>query len=547
MGSMTNPTPSADAPEPHPPASSEPPYRSMLGLSRRGMLARAVALGGSIAAVGALQRRGGATPQPASIVPSLGMQEGHGEHGSYAATPVPWEPAELIEPEERRSVDGVLSTTLRAAYSYQDVGGYRLFLRSYEGMVPGPTLRVQPGDLLKIEMINDLPPNRDPAPVNTDHPHQFNTINFHAHGTHVSPGGIADNVLRSMEPGGTYPIEIEFPADHTRGTYWYHPHHHGSADIQVASGMVGALIVDGDFADLPEIAAARERVLVFGQIVFDQHRTVEEFELVWSETATRFLTVNGQREPIIRLRPGEVQRWRLVNAGYQDDIRLNLADHELHAIAYDGISLDRIETMTELLLAPGQRADILIAAEPGSYQLAALPNDQGYPSANGPLATVVIEGDPLPMTLPASLPAAPLSPIADDEITGSREVVFSVHAPEVDAAGHYSEFDFLVDGELFDPERIDHRIKLGAVEEWTIVNAHIHDHVFHIHINPFLVTEINGEPVEHPVWRDTVIVPRLGSIVFRSRFIDFPGKYVLHCHMMNHEALGMMQLIEVSD
>jgi FtsP/CotA-like multicopper oxidase with cupredoxin domain len=75
--------------------------------------------------------------------------------------------------------------------------------------------------------------------------------------------------MRLMAPGKSYDIEIALPADHTRGTYWYHPHHHGSADVQVASGMVGAIIVEGDFADVPEIARARERVMLLSQVVFD--------------------------------------------------------------------------------------------------------------------------------------------------------------------------------------------------------------------------------------------------------------------------------------
>lgn len=526
------------------PAPTHPPI-----VNRRRVLTLAAGLGGALA-VSALasQRSGGARSPVPDEAASFAGQETHGGHegaNPYAATPVPWEPEDLVDPEERRSVDGVLATSIRADYLYKDIGGYRLHLRGYDGMMPGPTLRVQPGDRLQTEMINNLPPNRDQMPANTDHPHNFNTINFHAHGTHVSPGGISDNVLRTMEPGGTYPIEIDFPEDHTRGTYWYHPHHHGGADIQVASGMVGALIVDGDFADIPEIAEARERVIVIGQVLFDGLRTVESFETTWPETATRFYTVNGQREPIVRLRPGEVQRWRFVNAGYQDDI-LNVEGHDLHTIALDGISLDRIETANQVLMAPGQRADLLIqAGEPGTYQLAALPYDQGYPGTNGPLATVIVEGEPLPMSLPASLPAAPLAAIADDELTGRRELVFSGNAPEADAAGYYNEFDFMVDGNIFDPDRIDHRIALGSVEEWTVRNIHVHDHVFHIHINPFVVTHINDEPVVDPVWRDTAIVPRGGSIVFRTRFTDFTGMYVLHCHMMNHEALGMMQLIEV--
>ncbi len=102
----------------------------------------------------------------------------------------------------------------------------------------------------------------------------------------------------------------------------------------------------------------------------------------------------------------------------------------------------------------------------------------------------------------------------------------------------------MIDGKLFDHERVDHRVRLGAVEEWTIVNDHFDDHVFHIHVNPFQVTKINGQPVE-PMWRDTVILPRSGSVTVRSRFLDYTGKYVLHCHMMNHEELGMMQTVEV--
>src|SRR6266446_1979290 len=159
--------------------------------------------------------------------------------------------APFVEPEIRRSVNGELRTTLRLQYAYKNIGGYRLLVRTYEGTVPGPTLRVRPGDVLRIKLINDLPPNREPAPAVHSLPHQFNTTNFHAHGMHVSPSGIADNVMRVMEPGQSYDIEIAIPADHVPGTNWYHPHMHGSADVQIASGAVGALIVEGDFQDCP--------------------------------------------------------------------------------------------------------------------------------------------------------------------------------------------------------------------------------------------------------------------------------------------------------
>ncbi|MET4579259.1 multicopper oxidase family protein [Ottowia thiooxydans] len=454
----------------------------------------------------------------------------------------------LLEPEVRRSVNGVLDTSLRMAYAYRYVGGVRLYVRSYEGTSPGPTFRVKPGDTMRLKLINDLPPNRDAMPADMSRPHQFNNTNFHFHGAHVSPSGIADNVMRSMAPGNTYNVEIKIPPDHTRGTYWYHPHHHGSADVQMSSGMLGAIVVEGDFADVPEIAAAKERLLVLTQVVHDAHGMIENFETLFPETATRFLAVNGQRRPMISMRPGEVQRWRILNAGYQDDMLLVLDKHDLHAVAYDGIQLGAVEPLKQILIAPGQRVDVLVrAGAAGTYELNAAPYDQGHPSPTGTLARVVVSGAPLDMNLPRALPRPPLESIKASEITHRRTVVFSATAPEADAAGHWQEFGFFIDGKKFDPRRIDHRVKLGAVEEWKIINTHEHDdHVFHIHTNPFEVVSVNGKPLAVPQWRDTVIVERQGGeVVFRSRFLDFTGIFMLHCHMMNHEEMGMMQTVEV--
>src|SRR5581483_7979818 len=129
----------------------------------------------------------------ALLVPGLGGGVGagllragshpHGQHGSAdgrGAQPVPAaEGLPLVEPEVRRSAGGELTTTLRVRYAYQDVGGARLYVRTYDGMIPGPTLRARPGDLLKIRLVNDLPPNRDHHPSDPDLPHQFNTTNLH--------------------------------------------------------------------------------------------------------------------------------------------------------------------------------------------------------------------------------------------------------------------------------------------------------------------------------------------------------------------------------
>ena len=144
---------------------------------------------------------------------------------------------------------------------------------------------------------------------------------------------------------------------------------------------------------------------------------VEGFESVFPEGATRFFTVNGQREPMIRMRPGEVQRWRILHAGYQDDIFLALEGHELHPIARDGIALSRIgrsgwsatgaDPRRRLQGDPAgsgpTRRRACAGGRARDLRLQALPYFQGYDAPTGPLATVVVEGEPLPMNLPATL------------------------------------------------------------------------------------------------------------------------------------------------
>ncbi len=173
--------------------------------------------------------------------------------------------------------------------------------------------------------------------------------------------------------------------------------------------MSGAIIVEGDFADVPEITAAKERVMLMSQVVFDAFGMIENFSTLFPRRRRASSRVNGQRRPTIEMRPGEVQRWRLVGSQYQDDMLFELEKHDLNVIAYDGIALRNMQSLKQLLFAPGQRADILVqAGAPGTYEFRALPYDQGHPSPVGPVARVVVSGEPMPMKLPARLPKPPL-------------------------------------------------------------------------------------------------------------------------------------------
>jgi FtsP/CotA-like multicopper oxidase with cupredoxin domain len=157
----------------------------------------------------------------------------------------------------------------------------------------------------------------------------------------------------------------------------------------------------------------------------------------------------------------------------------------------------------------------------------------------------MIEGEPMPMRLPTALGPGPHASIRDEEVTNKRLITLSALEPEYPPAGNYQEFTYFVCGNRFDPNRVGQRVPLGAVEEWTVVNEQASDHIFHIHTNPFEMVAINGEKVTVRDWRDTVVVPRNGNITLRTRFLDFTGRFVHHCHMMNHEELGMMEVVEV--
>ena len=103
---------------------------------------------------------------------------------------------------------------------------------------------------------------------------------------------------------------------------------------------------------------------------------------------------------------------------------------------------------------------------------------------------------------------------------------------------------FLINGRTFDPNRIDTAVKLGSVEEWEFINQTGMDHPMHLHVNPFQVIGVDGQP--ELAWRDEVNVPAMGRAGFRVQFADFAGETVQHCHILDHEDMGMMATVDAT-
>ena len=238
-------------------------------------------------------------------------------------------------------------------------------LRSYGGCLTGPIIEAKPGNTLRLTLVNDLDVNDPSCPADAaPGPGCFNTMNIHYHGLHVSPTGNSDNVLLNIGPQTRFEYEVNIPVDHPSGTFWYHPHRHGSTALQVASGASGALIIRGDRkyvghapGDIDTIlrdATGKplpEQIFLFQQIpyaCFDQAGkiivnpdqtwncpagqtgVVEDFQdqlasaTVW-DTSGRFTSINGAVQPTITdVEAGEVQRWRFIHAGIHDTVNLQI-------------------------------------------------------------------------------------------------------------------------------------------------------------------------------------------------------------------------------
>ncbi len=437
----------------------------------------------------------------------------------------------LTEPDVLTSSNGSLEVTLRAAAGVT-LDGRTTQALGYNGSSPGPSLVVRPGDVLRVRLENDL---SEPT-------------NLHTHGLHVSPEGNSDNIFRRVDPGTSADYEYRIPEDHPTGTFWYHPHHHGSVADQVFAGLYGALLVVG--TDEPTVE--RERVIVVSDTTLTpdgEVAGVSHAEQMLGREGELVLA-NGHQHPHIDLTAGTTERWRVVNACVSRFLDLQLDGHTWGLLGHDGQALHDPVQRDTVLLGPGNRADLLVRpASTGTTTLRTLARDRGgmgmmgggaatSPEVElaavtiGPATAAAATGTAASWPSPADLRSAPVDRRRTLTMTGGMGMGMGG-----------MEFGF--DGRPFDASRTDQELALGTVEEWSIGNATMMDHPFHLHVWPMQVIDSpDSDPAGPPDWRDVVIVPPMGQVTVRVPVRDFAGRTVYHCHILDHEDLGMMGTIE---
>jgi FtsP/CotA-like multicopper oxidase with cupredoxin domain len=433
------------------------------------------------------------------------------------------------------------------------------------------------------------------------------STNLHFHGLTVPPRCHQDEVVTtSIQPqDGPFEYRFRIPADEPPGLYWYHPHIHGFSSVQVQGGASGALIVEGLERANPAVLGLPERVLVIrDQPLLNPDAPPSKSEPVVpkmlidrdgdaANNGTGFgkpakdLSINFVPVPYpdyppasIRMRPGERQLWRVLNASGVTYLNLALLiqrrPQQLGIVALDGVPINRAgagaPTVTwsdHIGIPPGGRVEFIVSAPPAGVPglLVTRTIDTGQGGENDPnrtLASVSAAADaPEPAAaLPASaqpLPPPKLPWLGNVAPVRVRRLYFSEKLSDPTNPNSATEFYITVDGEkpvAFDPAAGVPNIvvRQGEVEDWIIENRSTELHAFHIHQLHFLLLEWSGMPVNEPFLRDTVNVPYFNgrtlqypSVRLRMDFRDpdVVGTFPYHCHLLEHEDGGMMGLLRV--
>jgi FtsP/CotA-like multicopper oxidase with cupredoxin domain len=533
-----------------------------------------------------------------------------------------------------------------AADAGADGGEAEFDLSLYNDQLPGPTIELQAGvgapamdaDLLQIKLTNTgsldvcccdatgVCPAGCPATMPSQCARYDGETNMHTHGFHIAsttvqygpsdPCVFADagapdlpwddvfvmvpatsmdlmpcpgtsnpmctitNVQQFVYPLPPHQTVSEFqpaPTTHPHwfGLQWYHPHMHTLTADQVGRGMAGAIVVHNPAEDT---APALAGVGKDGDEIFVLQR------LGTNDGAKVARLVNGKRGQVLSIKPGETQRWRVLDAAADNSIRFSVKDGKGNEIAYypigyDGVPLPAVgEAMTSYLLLPGNRLEVLFrppadAKEGDTYQVTwcepavdanFTPTDPLGPNqpCSGPtesVLTVRVTGTAV-KPQPATLPGATLATLDQfglvPDLWASSVVPDAKHTIKFEQMTSGATPSFTIDGVEFSADQActpPFSTKLGQIEEWTLENWTPEVHTFHIHVNPF---QAEPAPGAKAYYQDNILlppppVPDAGPITtptqtkVRMKFVDYPGTAVFHCHVLFHEDHGMMAAFKV--
>lgn len=392
----------------------------------------------------------------------------------------------------------------------------------FDGDLLGPTLRAERGERVAVEVTNEL----DEATT------------VHWHGMHL-PARMDGGPHQMVEPGGTWRPEWEI--DQPGATLWYHPHPHGRTEEHVYRGLAGMFILDDAgtaAAGLPDTYGVDD----FPVIVQDRRLTDDgDLDLgpdgnevgLLGTTVTANGTVGAYQEVTT-----ELVRLRLLNGSTARTYAFGFEDRQFELVATDGGLLRAPVALDRVRLSPGERAEIVVALEPGTTaRLRSFEPDLGQVAA--PFATGANDSFDV-LELRAADELTPSEPVSEEfgELGGLDPADATVtRSFELDGRR--------INGASMDMDRIDETVEVGTTEIWEVRNVNLSPHNFHVHDVQFEILDVDGEPPppELAGRKDTVYLEPRRTYRLVMRFEDYadPGRpYMYHCHLLLHEDEGLM-------
>lgn len=418
---------------------------------------------------------------------------------------------------------------------------------AYDGVVPGPTLRLRQGEPARIVVENGLA--------------EDTTVHWHGIRLQNAMDGVPGLTQAPIKPGTSFTYEFTPP---DAGTFWYHPH--ANSLVQLGRGLAGALIVE----EAEPVAVDRDlmwllqdwRLAKDGQIAPGFGSAMDA---AMSGRVGNVITLNGTVPADESVNAGERVRLRLANASLARMMALRFEGHRPVIVAIDGQPCDPHEPEAgRLVLAPAMRIDVVIdmQGDPGK-RFAVI--DDFYDGLAYTLTNLVYgTAPPLrahPLDAPLRLPRNPL-PEPDLGEAVRQEIVLQggmmgggklagvggmmgMATPGMNGTPAWAINGMSMTGDGHAGMAPQFTLKRGTTCHLTLRNETAWWHPMHIHGFSMLVLSRNGSPVPHRQWQDTVLMAPKDTI--ECAFVaDNPGDWMLHCHVADHQMAGLMTVFQVT-
>jgi spore coat protein A len=488
-------------------------------LRRREFLKRAGLLGGFLVPAGSASAWAGwlSSPSKPAAMPGDGIVDDLAPSPPVIPFQASFRTPPVLTPTRADADTDYYEMTMRPA-SVEILPGRPTTIWGFNGEFPGPTIRARSGRRVVVRQTNGLP---DAKP------------SVHLHGGHVGPG--SDGYPTDVIAPGTAKDYV-YPNRQIASTLSYHDHEMGRVGRNVYMGLFGAYLIEDDVeASLNLPSGPHDVPLIIQDRAFRLDGSLRYSPDMMEGAVGDVILVNGVAQPRFEV-ANRRYRLRILNGSNARAYELSLSSGQSFVqIASDGGLLPRPVRRTTIPVFPFERVEVIVdfSEVPVGSQVI-LRNELDVGRTGQAMLFDVVRREPDPSSVPSDL--RPLERLKEGSASATRDFALGM-----------DKMTWVINGQRFDPARVDASPHLGATEIWRFQNRSMMPHPIHIHLNMFQILDRNGTPPSEAEagWKDTVAVGPDETVRVIVRFTDFPGRYLVHCHNLEHEDEAMMAQFEV--